>query len=104
MDHQHCFKIFIPSTGGVRIDDTFRWFPNGSLKIPTPSKDKPLCSAIDDLSSTLQSSVKNNILPPEGTTSRKIVLELNDIFNNCDLRDTPTKPPTPTNIPRVIFH
>ena len=34
-----CFKLFIPSTGGVRIAYTVRWFPHGSLKLPISSKD-----------------------------------------------------------------
>ena len=51
MENYLCFKIFIPSTGGVRIADTVRWFPHVRLKLPIPSKD-------DDLRTTLQSSVK----------------------------------------------
>ena len=47
--------------------------------------------------------MKNNILLPEGTTSRKILISLNEIFKNQCLRGTPTKPPTPTNVLRVIF-
>ena len=61
MEHYHCFKIFIPSTGGVRISDTVRLFPHGSLKLPIPSKDELLFRAIDDLRTTLQLSVKNNL-------------------------------------------
>ena len=70
MEHYRQFEIFIPSTGGVRIADTVIWFPHGSLKLPIPSKDETLCSSIYDLHNTLQPSVKNNILLPEGTTSR----------------------------------
>ena len=101
MEHYRCFKIFIPSTGRVRIYGTIRWFPCGSLKLPIPSKDELICSVIDDLRATLQFSVKNNILPPEVTTSRKTLLDLNAIINNRDLHDTPTKPSTSTNVPRV---
>ena len=46
--------------------------------------------------------MKNNILPPEGTASRKTLIELHYIFNNRDPRDPRTKPPTPTGVPRVI--
>ena len=46
--------------------------------------------------------MKNNILPPEGTASRKTLIELNYIFNNRHPRDPRTKPPTPTGVPRVI--
>ena len=81
--------------------DTIGWFPHGSLKLPIPSKDELICSVIDDLRATLQFSVKNNILPPEVTTSRKTLLDLNAIINNRDLHDTPTKPSTSTNVPRV---
>ena len=102
MKYFRCLKVFIPSTGGVSISDTVRWFPHGILKLFIPSKYKLLCSAIGDLRTTLQLSAKNNILPPEGTTSRKTLLDLNDIFKNCKSRDPPTKPPTSTNIPRVI--
>ena len=102
MEHYRCFKIFIPSTGGIHIADTVIWFPQGSLKLPIPSKDELLCSAIEDLRTTLQSSVKNNILTPEGTTHRKKLIDLNDIFKNCDPRDPTTKTATPTDVPRVI--
>ena len=102
MEHYRCFKLFIPSTVGDCIADTVRWFPYGSLKLPIPYKSKLLCSSIDDLRNTLQLSVKNNILPPEGNTYKKILLDLNSIFNNCNLRDTTTKPPKPTDIPRAI--
>ena len=103
MEHYLCFKIFIPSTGGVCIADTVRWFPQGSLKLPIPSKYELLCSAIDDLHTTLTLSVENNILPPEVTTPRKTLLNLNDIFNNRDPHYLPTKPPMHTNVPRVII-
>ena len=102
MEYYHWFKIFIPSTGGVFIADTVIWFPRSSLKLPIPYKDELLCSAIDYLRTTIQSSVKNNILPHEGTTSKKNLLDLNDIFNHCNLRYPPNKPPTPTDVPRVI--
>ena len=46
--------------------------------------------------------MKNNIIPHEGTKYRKTLLEINDISKNCDPHDPPTKPPTPTNFPRVI--
>ena len=82
MEHCCCFKMFIPSTGGVCIDDNIRWFPHGRLKLTIPSNDGTLQSAINDLHTTLQSSVKNNILPPKGTTSRKTMFDLNDIFKN----------------------
>ena len=58
-EHYFWFKIFIPSTGRVRISDTVRWFPQSSLKLPIPSKYELLRSAIDDLRTTLQSSMKN---------------------------------------------
>ena len=97
MEHYRCFKIYIPSTGGVRIADTVRWFPHGDLKMPIASKDALLQATLADLRSTLKSSVKNNILPPEGTTSRTILLQLHDIFKN---NDTPNRPsPEPTAIP-----
>ena len=102
MEHYHCFNIFIPSTGGVCISDTVRWFPHGSLKLPIQSNDEHLCSTINDLRTTLQSSLKK-ILTPEGVTSGKTLLELNDIFNNRDLRYPPTKPPTHTDVPTMIF-
>ena len=102
IENYRCFKIFIPSTGGVRISDTVRWLPHGILKSPITYKDELLRSSIDDLRTTLQQSVKNNILPPEGTTSRKNLLYLNDIFKNRELHDPPTKPTTLTNVPRVI--
>ena len=102
MKHYHCFKIFIPSTGRVHISDTVRWFPHGSIKPSIPFKDELLHRSIDDLRTTIQSSVKNNILPHEGTTSKKTLLDLNDIFNHCNLRYPPNKPPTPTDVPRVI--
>ena len=57
MEHYRCFKIFIPSTGGVHIDDTVRWLLCGRLKLPILSKDEPLHSAIDELHTTLQSSI-----------------------------------------------
>ena len=49
----------------------------------------------------LQLSVKNYIIPPEETISRKNLIGLNEIFKNRDVRDFPTKPPTPNNVPRV---
>ena len=97
MKDYRCYKIFIPSTVKVLISDTIRWFLHGNLKLPIPSKDEPICSAIDHLHATLQFSV-NNILPPEGTTSRKPLLDLNAIFKNLDLHDPPTKLPTPTYV------
>ena len=102
MEHYRSFKLFIPSTGRVCISDNTIWLPHVSLKLTIPYKDKLLRSNIDDLCTTLQFSVKNNILPPEDTTSRKTLLDLNDIFKNSDPRDPPTKPPTPTGITRVI--
>ena len=39
MEHYRCFKIFIPSTGGVLIADTVRWFPHSSLNMFIPYKD-----------------------------------------------------------------
>ena len=101
MEYYRRFNIFIPSTGGVRIADTVRLFTHGNLKLPIPSKDEPLLIAIDDLRTTLQLSGKK-ILPPEGTTSRKNLLYLHEIFKNCDPRDPPIKPPTPTDVPRVL--
>ena len=101
MKHYCCFKIFIPSTVGVCLADTIRWFHRGSLKLHILSKDKLLRGAIDDLYATLQLSFKNNIQPPEGTTSRKALPDLNAIFNNLDQCDPPTKPPTRTDVPRV---
>ena len=102
MEHYFCFKIFIPSTVRVCIYDIVRWFPRGSLKLPIPSKDELLCITIDDLRTTLQLSVKNNILPTEGNTSRKTLLNLNEILKNRDPRDPTNKPPTPTEVLRVI--
>jgi hypothetical protein len=88
MEHYHCFKVLIPSTGGVCIADTVRWFPHNGLKMPVPSKEALLQATLDDLKATLKSTVKNNILPPpEGTTSRETLLQLNDIFKNRDKRD-----------------
>ena len=58
MEHYWCFKIFIPSISRFLIADTIRWFPHGSLKLPTPSRDELLHSAIDDLCDTLQLSMK----------------------------------------------
>ena len=69
MEHYRCFKIFISSAGRVCINDTVRWFPHGRLKLPTKSKHELLHSAIDDLCTTLQLSMKSNNPPPEGTTS-----------------------------------
>ena len=102
MEHYRCFKTLIPPTGEVHIVDTVRLLPHGILKLPIPSKYELLHISIDYLRTTLQFSMKNNILPPEGTTSKKTLLDLTDIINNCDLCDTPNKPPTPTNVPRVI--
>ena len=102
MENYRCFKIFISSTGRVRISDTVIWFPHGSLKLPIPYNDELLCSAIDNLYTTIQSSMKKNILPPESTTYIKTLLELNEIFKNCYLRNPNTKTPTPTKVPRVI--
>ena len=45
--------------------------------------------------------MKNNILPLEGTTSRKTLLGLNEIFKNGYQRDPNAKPPTPTDVTRV---
>ena len=58
MEQYCCFKMFIPSTGGVCIDDNIRWFPHGRLKLTIPSNDGTLQSAINDLHTTLQSSAK----------------------------------------------
>ena len=44
---------------------------------------------------------EKNILPNEGTTSRKTLPDINVIFKNRDLRDSTTKLPTPTDVPRV---
>ena len=77
IEHYLCSEIFTPSTGTVHIYDTVIWFPHGSLNIPIPSNDELLRSAIDYLRTTLQSSVKNKILPPEVTTSIKNLLDLN---------------------------
>ena len=96
-------KIFISSTVTVCIDDTIRWFTHGSLNLPILSKDELLCSSIYDLRTTLQLSVKNNILPPEGTTSRITLLDLNANFTNWDRHDPPIKPTAPSNVPRVKF-
>ena len=103
MEHYCCFKIFIPSTGGFRIVDTVRWFPHVSLKLPIPTKDKFLRRSIDDLHTTLQLYVKNNSLPSKGTTSRENLLFLNENLKNFNLCDTPTKTPTPNDVPKVIF-
>ena len=103
MEHCCCFDIFIPSTGEVRIDDTVRWFPHVSLKLPIPTKDKFLRRSIDDLHTTLQLYVKNNSLPSKGTTSRENLLFLNENLKNFNLCDTPTKTPTPNDVPKVIF-
>ena len=93
MEHYRCFKIFVPSTGGTRIADTVRWFPHGDLKMPIASKESLLHAAIQDLSATIKSTVKNSILPPENTTNRKTLLELHELF---------TKPKaTPNTLPRV---
>ena len=46
MEHYRCFKMSIPSIGGVRISDTVIWFPHGSLKLPILSKNELLHSAI----------------------------------------------------------
>ena len=97
--------------GGVRIADTVRWFPHNGLKMPVPSKEALLQATLEDLKATLKSTIKNNILPPEGTNSRDILLQLNDIFKNRDKRaqeaipspaPTPTPTTTPTAIPRVV--
>ena len=101
MEHNRCFKIFIPSTVRVRIADTVIWSPHVSLKIHIPIKDEIIRRAIDDLCTTIQLSLKNNILTPEGTTSRKTMLDIIEIFNNWYLRDPPNKPPTYTNVLRV---
>ena len=58
MEHYLCYKIFIPSSGGVCIAGTLRWLPHGSLNLPIPSEDDILLSAIDDLHITLQLYVK----------------------------------------------
>ena len=89
MKHYLCFKTLTPSTYRVYIADTVRWLPHGRLELPIPSKYELLRNTIDDLITTRQSYVENNILPPEGTTYIKNLLYLNDIFNNCDLRDPP---------------
>ena len=46
MGHYRCFKIFILSTGRVRIDDNVIWFPRGRLKIPIPLKDELLAAPL----------------------------------------------------------
>jgi hypothetical protein len=53
MEHYRCFKIFIPSTGKVRIADTVKWYPHGNLKMPITSKDELLTAALNDLKQTL---------------------------------------------------
>ena len=45
--------------------------------------------------------MKKKILPPEVIISRKPLLGLNDVFKIRDLCDPPTKPQTPTDVPRV---
>ena len=98
-----CFKIIISSTYKFHITDTIRWLLHGILKLLIPSNDELLCGTIDDPCDTLQLYVNNNILPTEINTSRKPLIYLNFILNNRDLRDTPTKPPTPTYVPRFKF-
>ena len=94
MEHYRCFKIFVPSTGGTRIADTVRWFPHGDLKMPIASKESLLHAAIQDLSATIKSTVKNSILPPENTTNRQTLLDLHELF---------TKPKAaPHTLPRVV--
>ena len=107
MEHYRCFKVYIPSTGGVHIADTVRWFPHDGLKMPVPSKEALLQATLEGLRAALKSAVKNNILPPEGTNSRDILLQLNDIFQNKDKRTNeanPTQAPTlaPSALPSVV--
>jgi hypothetical protein len=61
--------------------------------MPVPaSKEVLLQATLEDLKAALNSTVKNNILPPEGTDSRTILLQLNDIFKNHDKCNA--KPPS----------
>ena len=112
MEHYRCFKVHVPSTGGVRIADTVRWFPHNGLKMPIPSKDALLQATLDDLKAVLKSTVKNNILPPKGTDTRDVLIQLNEIFKNKDSKDpspatpkqagpTPAPTQTPPPLPRV---
>jgi hypothetical protein len=98
MEHYRCFKIFIPTTGRIRIADTVKWFPHGDLKLPIASKEALLHASIQDLSATIKSSIKNGILPPDGTTNRQTLLDLHHLFNN---KAQPAPTTAPAEVPRV---
>ena len=76
MEHYRCFKICIPSSGGVRISDTIIWFPHCSLKLPTLYNHGLICSAIDDLRATIQLFVKTISYYLKATYTGKIYLNL----------------------------
>ena len=77
MEHYRCFKIFVPSTGGTRIADTVRWFPHGDLKMPIASKESLLHAAIQDLSATIKSTVKNRIRYTDKKDAQHLIDHLN---------------------------
>jgi hypothetical protein len=82
----------------VRIADTVRWFPHGDLKMPISSKDDDLLRAfLHDLRVTLKSTISNDLLPPPNSESRKILEQLNEMFD----QNTTKVPRVPTSTPSV---
>ena len=107
LHHYRCHRVWITKTAAERIAQTVKWLPHKGLKMPIPSVSDLIHAALTDLTSTLQSTNINNIVPPTNTQLHQSLMKLKEIFTpqspqSNTTNESPVRNPiTTSNLPTV---
>jgi hypothetical protein len=81
LHHYRCYRIWIPDTNSVRISDNVSWQPHRT-PLPTATQNDLIIASANDLAAALKLNVKQPLVPPTDTITRKALLDLSNIFSS----------------------
>ena len=96
MEHYRCHRIFLPSTGKIRIGDTVQFFPT-RLRMPKTSSLEKAISTANDLVTILQNPEPASPFLAFGNAQFGALQQLADMFS------TSLSTKTDTSTPRVVI-
>jgi len=107
LESYRCFKVYIPSTRGIRSVDTISWYPH-DITVPTVSTSDMLHEALQNILQVLQTEPADTLLAAVQPEEHEAIVQLVGILNKkLPTPHTDSLPPTeqrdhhaqPENVP-----